>query len=373
MSNNSSLFPGDESYFVFLSDLKNRIRHTQVKAALAVNQELVLLYWQIGKDILTRQQQEGWGVKIVERLAKDLKLEFPDIKGFSRTNLLYMRAFAEAYPDKQIVQQVVGQIPWGHNVRILDAVKDPTERLWYVRQTTAYGWSRAVLEMQIESGLYQRQGSAVTNFEKTLPKPQSDLAQQLLKDPYHFDFFTLGQEAQERDLERALVTHIRDFLLELGAGFSFVGSQYRLEVEGEEYFVDLLFYHLKLRCYVVIDLKMTEFRPEFSGKMNFYVSAVNLLLRHSDDHPTIGVILCRSKNRTIAELSLQGMTQPIAVSTHKLGIDIPAQLQSIMPTLEQLELEVEAAVAVIEAKSEAQAQPATGEARGKTGDTEAVN
>jgi predicted nuclease of restriction endonuclease-like (RecB) superfamily len=204
--------------------------------------------------------------------------------------------------------------------------------------------------MQIESGLYQRQGGAITNFETTLPKQQSDLAQQLLKDPYHFDFLTLGKEAQERDLEQALVTHIRDFLLELGAGFSFVGSQYRLQVEGEEYFIDLLFYHLKLRCYVVIDLKMTEFKPEYSGKMNFYVSAVNLLLRHQDDQPTIGIILCKSKNKTVAELALQGMTQPIGVSTHKIAVtDIPEQLQGIMPTIQQLELEIEAAATVIEA------------------------
>jgi predicted nuclease of restriction endonuclease-like (RecB) superfamily len=261
-----------------------------------------------------------------------------------------MRAFAEAYSTDEFVHQAGGQIPWKHHCLLLDRVKDLNQRVWYIRETVTNGWSRAILEMQIESGLYQRQGGAITNFETTLPKQQSDLAQQLLKDPYHFDFLTLGKEAQERDLEQALVTHIRDFLLELGAGFSFVGSQYRLQVEGEEYFIDLLFYHLKLRCYVVIDLKMTEFKPEYSGKMNFYVSAVNLLLRHQDDQPTIGIILCKSKNKTVAELALQGMTQPIGVSTHKIAVaDIPEQLQGIMPTIQQLELEIEAAATVIEA------------------------
>ncbi|MBD2169236.1 DUF1016 domain-containing protein [Calothrix membranacea FACHB-236] len=344
-----SLFPENLSnYDAFLSILKQRIRTAQVRAALAVNQELVLLYWQIGREILQRQQDEGWGTKVIERIAKDLKREFPEIKGFSRTNLLYMRAFAEAYPDDQFVQQAAGQIPWFHNCVLLDRVKVPEQRVWYIQQTIENGWSRAILEMQIESRLYERQGSAVTNFSQTLPKPQSDLAQQLIKDPYHFDFLTLSKEAQERDLERALVDRIRDFLLELGTGFSFVGSQYPIEVSGQEYRLDLLFYHLKLRCFVIIDLKMVEFQPEFSGKMNFYVSAVNAILRHPDDQPTIGIILCKSKNKTIAELALQGMTQPIGVSTHKVGKDVPEQLKGIMPTVEQLEMELDTAAAELE-------------------------
>jgi predicted nuclease of restriction endonuclease-like (RecB) superfamily len=343
-----SLFPELTNYDAFLSTLKQRIRTAQVRAALAVNKELVLLYWQIGKEILQRQQDEGWGTKVIERLDKDLKREFPDIKGFSRTNLLYMRAFAEAYPDESFVHQTGGQIPWRHNCVLLDRVKVPEQRIWYIQQTLENGWSRAVLEMQIESRLYERQGSAITNFSETLPKPQSDLAQQLIKDPYNFDFLTLGKEAQERDLERALVERIRDFLLELGAGFSFVGSQYPLEVSGQEYRLDLLFYHLKLRCYVIIDLKMVEFQPEFSGKMNFYVSAVNAILRHPDDQPTIGIILCKSKNKTVAELALQGMTQPIGVSTHQIGQDVPDQLKSILPTVEQLELELDTAAAELE-------------------------
>lgn len=343
-----SLFPELSNYDAFLSILKQRIRTAQVRAALAVNQELVLLYWQIGREILQRQQDEGWGTKVIERIAKDLKREFPEIKGFSRTNLLYMRAFASAYPDEQFVQQAAGQIPWFHNCVLLDRVKAPEQRVWYIQQTIQNGWSRAILEMQIESRLYLRQGSAVTNFSQTLPKPQSDLAQQLIKDPYHFDFLTLSKEAQERDLERALVDRIRDFLLELGTGFSFVGSQYPIEVSGQEYRLDLLFYHLKLRCFVIIDLKMVEFQPEFSGKMNFYVSAVNAILRHPDDQPTIGIILCKSKNKTIAELALQGMTQPIGVSTHKIGKDVPEQLKGIMPMVEQLEMELDTATAELE-------------------------
>jgi predicted nuclease of restriction endonuclease-like (RecB) superfamily len=336
-----SLFPVDENYIAFLRSLRERIRHAQVKAALAVNQELVSLYWQIGREILTRQQQQGWGAKIINQLAKDLKREFPDIKGFSSRNLKYMRAFAEAYPDEQIVQQLAAQIPWFHNCVLLDKVKDPSERLWYIQQTIANGWSRSILGMQIDTGLYRRQGGAITNFERTLPKPQSDLAQQLLKDPYHFDFLTLEQAAQERDLERALVTHIRDFLLELGTGFSFVGSQYPIVVDGQEYRIDLLFYHFRLRCFIVIDLKMVEFQPEFSGKMNFYVSAVNATLRHPDDQPTIGIVLCKSKSKMVAELALQGMTQPIGVSTHRIGSDVPEQLKSLIPTVEQLEMELQ--------------------------------
>lgn len=347
MPKSESLFPADENYTAFLRSLKDRIQQAQIKAALAVNKELTLLYWQIGREILTRQQQQGWGARIIDQLAKDLKREFPDIKGFSSRNLKYMRAFAEAYPDEQIVQQLAAQIPWFHNCVLLDKVKDPSERHWYIQQTTANGWSRNILAIQIETGLYRRQGGAITNFERTLPSPQSDLAQQLLKDPYNFDFLTLNREAQERDLERALVHHIRDFLLELGSGFSFVGSQYPIVVDGQEYRIDLLFYHFRLRCFIVIDLKMVEFQPEFSGKMNFYVSAVNAILRHPDDQPTIGIVLCKSKNKTVAELALQGMTQPIGVATHKIGSELPDQLKSILPTVEQLEIELQ----TIEAKN----------------------
>jgi predicted nuclease of restriction endonuclease-like (RecB) superfamily len=330
-------------YEDFLRDLKERIRTAQVRASLAVNRELVMLYWQIGRDILSRQQQQGWGAKVIEQLAKDLQQEFPDMKGFSSRNLKYMRAFAEAYPNEQIVQQAVAQIPWGHNVRILDKVKSTQERLWYVQSTFEYGWSRNVLEHQIETQLYDRQGKATTNFDRTLPQPQSDLARQLLKDPYNFDFLSLGKEAQERDLEKALVDRMRDFLLELGLGFAFVGSQYHLEVGEQDFYIDLLFYHLKLRCYVVIDLKMTGFQPEHSGKMNFYIAVVDDLLRHPDDLPTIGIILCKSKDKTIVEYALEGMQQPIGVSTYQLE-----SLKQNLPTIEQLETELATITAEIE-------------------------
>jgi len=265
-----------EGYEDFPQDLKQRIRHAQVRAALSVNRELVLLYWQIGREILNRQQQHGWGAKVIERLSADLRRAFPDMKGFSPRNLKYMRAFAEAYPDEQFVQQLAAQIPWFHNCVILDKVKDKIEREWYIRQTIQHGWSRTILVHQIESGLFHRQGKAITNFECTLPKPQSELAQQLLKDPYSFDFLSLAEKAKERDLEKALINHIRDFLLELGVGFAFVGNQYHLEIGDQDFYLDLLFYHLRLRCFIVIDLKMGDFKPEDSGKMNFYLSAVSI-------------------------------------------------------------------------------------------------
>ena len=251
-----------------------------------------------------------------------------------------MRAFAQAYADEEILQRCAAQIPWRHNQVLLDKVKSLEERLWYAEQSLENGWSRDILILQIESDLFERQGNAVTNFARSLPAPQSDLAQQLIKSPYNFDFLTLSKDAQEQELERALVDHIRDFLIELGLGFAFVGSQYRIEVSGNEYWLDLLFYHFKLRCFVVIDLKVTEFRPEYSGKLNFYVSAVDDLLRHPDDQPTIGIILCRSKDRTIAEYSLRNVHTPIAVSTHKL----PKQLEESLPSVTQLENEFESAL-----------------------------
>lgn len=327
-------------YGDFLADLKSRIRSAQIKAALAVNRELTLLYWDIGRDILRRQAQEGWGAKVVERLAADLRLAFPEMRGFSARNLKYMRALAEAYPDPEFVQQVVARIPWGHNVRILDYAKDPREREWYLQQTLQHGWSRNVLVLHIESDHYRRKGKAVTNFEATLPAPQSDLAQQVLKDPYSFDFLSLGDQAHERDLERGLSEHIRQFLLELGVGFAFVGSQYHLEIGEQDFYIDLLFYHYKLRCFVVIDLKMTEFKPEDAGKMNFYLSAVDDLLRHPDDQPSIGLILCKSKNKLIAEYALKDTRKPIGVSAYQLTEALPAQLKGSLPTIEELEAEL---------------------------------
>lgn len=334
-------FPLPVGYRELLESLKVSIRSAQIRAAVSVNRELVLLYWQIGREILQRQEQEGWGARVIERLAQDLKREFPEMKGFSPRNLKYMRAFAEAWPDEQIVQQLAAQIPWFHHCVLLDKVKDPKERLWYVQQTIEHGWSRNVLVHQIESGLYRRQGKAITNFQRTLPAPQSDLAHSLIKDPYLFDFLTLGPKAQERDLERALLEHLRDFLLELGAGFAFVGSQYRLDVGGEEFYIDLLFYQLRLRCYVVIDLKIGEFKPEYAGKMNFYLSAVDDLLRHPEDRPSIGLILCKSKNRLVAEYALRDLSKPMGVATYRLPEALPAELQEALPRLRELEAELE--------------------------------
>jgi len=342
MSDQTSITPSDDNYAAFLQSLKTRIRTAQIKAALAVNRELVLLYWQIGGDILARQQAEGWGARVIERLAKDLKKEFPDVRGFSRSNLLYMRAFAEAYTD------VVGQIPWSHNIVLLEKVKDPEQRLWYAQQIVLNGWSRNVLAIKIETGLYERQGEAITNFNQVLPEAQSDLVQQLIKDPYVFDFLTIDDERSERVLERALIDHIRDFLMELGVGFAFLGSQYSIQVSGKEYRLDLLFYHAQLHCYVVIDLKAGEFEPEFSGKMNFYVSAVDNLLRTERDDPTIGIILCKSKDKTTVEYALQGLQKPIGVSTFQLATDLPERLQKNLPTIEQLETELDAAIAELE-------------------------
>jgi len=348
MPKKSSILPSDDNYASFLQALKTRIRTAQIKAALAVNRELVMLYWQLGREILARQQAEGWGAKVIERLAKDLKQEFPDVKGFSRSNLLYMRAFAEAYPDEQIVQEVLGQIPWYHNIALLDKLKDPQQRLWYAQQTALHGWSRNILVIQIETGLFQRQGGAMTNFDRTLPPEQSDLSRQILKDPYNFEFLTISNDAQERDLERALVDRIRDFLLEMGVGFAYLGSQYRLEIDGNEYFIDLLLYHVKLHCYVVIDLKVTEFKPEYSGKMNFYVEAVNHLMREEADQPTIGIVLCRSKSRTIVEFALGSVHNPIGVATYRLRDDLPPELKANLPTVEQLETELDAAIAALD-------------------------
>ena len=328
-------------YAEFLADLKERIRRARIKATLSANRELILLYWEIGRMILERQRKEGWGSKVIDRLAQDLRREFPDMKGFSARNLKYMRAFAEAYPDKEFVQQVAAQIPWFHHCTLLDKVKNPAERIWYIQQTIEHGWSRNILVHQIESGLYHRKGKAITNFDRTLPAPQSDLAQEILKDPYVFDFLGLTENIRERELERQLIARIRDFLLELGVGFAFVGSQVHLEVGGEDFYLDLLFYHLKLRCYVVIELKTGEFKPEYAGKMNFYLSAVDDLLRHPDDKPSIGIILCKSKNKVIVEYALRDTTKPIGVSSYRLTRALPEELKSSLPSVEELERELE--------------------------------
>lgn len=329
-----------EGYMEWVKDIKERIRSTQQKAVLAANSAMITLYWQIGRDILERQSRQGWGAKVVDRLAADLCREFPFMKGFSPRNLKYMRLFAETWTDEQFVQRVVAQLPWGHNLEILTKVKVSEEREWYARSDIEYGWSRPVLVHQIESRLYHRQGNAITNFDRLLPASQSELAQQTLKDPYIFDFLAVGKEAHERDIENALVEHITRFLLELGAGFAYVGRQVNLEVGGEDFYLDLLFYHLKLRCYVVIELKAGAFKPEYTGKLNFYLSAVDAMLKHESDNPSIGLILCKDKNRLVAEYALKDISKPVGISEYRLIESIPEDLQGSLPTIEQIEAEL---------------------------------
>jgi predicted nuclease of restriction endonuclease-like (RecB) superfamily len=330
--------PPSESndYVQLLDTLKERIRTSRLRAALAVNEELILLYWEIGRDILDRQDSAGWGAKIVDRLSADLKHDFPEMTGFSPRNLKYMRALAEAFPNREIVQQVIAQLPWGHAITLVEAVKDRAQRIWYGEQAREHGWSRKVLAFQIGSDLFARQGKAITNFKRTLPTPQSDLAQALIKDPYSFDFLGLGPDVLERELERSLLDHLRSLILELGKGFAFVGSQYHVEVAGQDYYLDLLFYHLQLRCFVVVELKIEEFKPEFAGKMNFYLSAVDDLLRHTNDAPTIGIILCQGKNAVVVEYALRDSVKPMAVAGYTLSTALPAPLQAALPTAEDL-------------------------------------
>lgn len=336
-----SLTPPPDGYIDWLAELKNRIHSAQQRATLAVNRELVLLYWQIGRDILARQAEQGWGAKVIDRLAHDLRTAFPDMKGFSRANLMYMRAFAEAWPEEQIVQQAVGQLPWGHNLVLLTRLKQPEQRLAYAWAAVEHGWSRNVLNIHIETRLLERTGKALSNFTERLPAPGSDLARESLKDPYLFDFLDVGKEADEREIESALVRHITQFLLELGAGFAFVGRQVHLEVGGDDFFIDLLFYHLKLRCYVVIELKADKFKPEHLGQLGFYLTAVDRQVKAEQDNPTIGLLLCKSRNKVVAEYALGDKTQPMGIAEYKLLESLPEHLQTSLPTIEQIERELE--------------------------------
>ena len=323
---------GGDGYASLLAELKERIRTDRLKAAVAVNEELILLYWSIGRDILDRQTAGGWGARVIDRLAADLRRDFPEMTGLSPRNLKYMRAFAEAFPEREIVQQVVARLPWGHAIKLVESVKSPEQRIWYARQAAEYGWSRNVLAHQIDSDLFARQGKALTNFGRTLPAPQSDLAQELIKDPYSFDFLSLGPEITERELEQGLLEHLRALILELGKGFAFVGSQYHLEIGDQDYYLDLLFYHLRLRCFVVVELKIEEFKPEFAGKMNFYLSAVDDQLRHKSDAPSIGIVLCKGKNEVIVEYALRDSSKPMGVAEYRLSAALPESLQAELPT-----------------------------------------
>jgi predicted nuclease of restriction endonuclease-like (RecB) superfamily len=326
-------------YGDWLAELKTRIRDTRLRASLSVNAELIGLYWRIGRDILERQERHGWGAKVVDRLALDLRAEFQGVQGFSRANLLYMRSFAEAWPDPEIVQRVVGRLPWGQNIELLAKIKDPADRLWYAEATLEHGWSRPVLAAQIQTRLRDRQGQAITNFDRALPPADSDLAQQILKDPYQFDFLSLAENTKERDLERALVTRVKELLLEMGKGFAFIGSQHHLEVGGQDWYVDLLFYHRRLRCLVAVDLKIGAFQPEHAGKMNFYLAALDDQDREPGDNPSIGLILRRERNRVVVEYALRSVNSPIGVAEYKLLLAdaLPSSLAEALPTAEEIE------------------------------------
>jgi len=354
----------ETDYRQWIVSIKQRVQASQIKAAVAVNRELLELYWFLGEQILEKQQTAKWGDGFLAQMSKDLLAEFPKIAGFSLRNLQIMRkwflfwrlpiaiegqptssttAIAQQLAAQMVLSnapQLVAQIPWGHNMLLLQKLRSPTEALFYVQKTIENNWSRAVLTHQIESGLHLRAGQAINNFEATLPKPESDLAKQLLRDPYNFDFLMLTAKHNERELEDGLLEHLSKFLLKLGAGFAFVGRQYRIEVDGDEYFIDLLFYHLRLHCYVVIELKVDKFKPEYAGKLTFYVSAVDSQVRSPADGPTIGILICKSKSDITVEYSLRDLNKPIGVSEYQITSNLPEQLRSSLPSIEQIEAEL---------------------------------
>ena len=368
-----------EDYDRILGEIRGRIREAQVRASFAASSELIRLYWDIGRTIVERQRQAGWGSGVLRRLAADLRNELPDVKGFSERNLKLMTQFYREYSDlpaigqqpvaqlpvaeglsqdplqpaprfaccpAEKVQQLVAQLPWGHNILLIRKVKELATRLWYMRQCLEQGWSRNVLDLMIKSEAHSRQGRAITNFDVQLPAPQSDLAQQALKDPYVFDFLTIEEPFRERELETGLVRHLQRFLLELGTGFAFVGRQYHLVVGEEDFYIDLLFYHLELRCFVVIDLKKGPFKPDYAGKMNFYLNVVDDRLGHETDSPTIGLILCQDRKRVLAEYALRGLDKPIGVSEYELTRALPDELRSALPTIEEIEAELQSEIDV---------------------------
>jgi predicted nuclease of restriction endonuclease-like (RecB) superfamily len=331
-----SALQAPSGYPELLQELKNRIRGAQVRASLAVNRELILLYWSVGRDILVRQGSEGWGTGVIGRLAHDLQNEFPGIEGFSLRSLKYMRSFAEAWPEEPIVQQVAALLPWGHHMLLLDRAKDPAIRLWYLRASLQNGWSRNILAHMMKGSLYEREGKAHTNFDRTLPPAGSDMAEQVLRDPYNFDFLTLADGFKERELERGLLIHLRDLLLELGRGFAFIGSQVPLEVGDQTFYLDLLFYHVRLHCYFAIELKTGAFIPEYAGKLNFYLSAVDGLMKTERDDPTIGLLLCESHDGAVVEFSFRDVQKPIGVSTYTVTREMPKLLEQEVPSIEDL-------------------------------------
>lgn len=329
-------------YAAVLDELKNRIQSERLRVTLAANSAMVLMYWDLGKVILDRQDRQGWGAKVIDRLSYDLKTAFPDMSGFSPRNLKYMRTFAEAWPEREIVQRTVAQIPWRSNLALLDKLKDPQTRMYYACNTIENGWSRDILAMQIDSRLYERQGKAINNFDMALPPADSDMATQVFKDPYLFDFLGTADPRKEREIEQGLMDHIQRFLLEMGAGFAFVGRQVLLEVGDSDFYLDLLFYHLELRCYVVVELKAVPFDPGFVGQLNLYLSAVDDLMRHPGDKPTIGLLLCKSKDQLVAEYALRGFNSPMGVAEWetRLTETLPDNLKGSLPTIGEIEAEL---------------------------------
>ncbi len=338
-------------YGRFLAEIKTKVQSARIKAAVIVNKTLLALYWDIGELIIKKQVESKWGDFLIEKLAQDLRREFPKMKGFSRRNLFYIKQWVNFYTEQnqlvqqpvaliKKVQQFIGQIPWGHNILIISKVKSFAEAEFYLKSTIAHNWSRSVLAMHIELDDFRRLGKLAHNFHLTLPKPQSDLARETLKDPYNFEFLCLNDYALEREIEDALTTHITKFLLELGAGFAFVGRQYHLEVDDKDFYIDLLFYHLKLRSYIAIELKAGEFKPEFAGQINFYLSALDETVKVESDNPSIGLILCKTRSKVIAEWSLRKMNAPVGVSEYKLTTSIPKDLKRNLPTPGEIEDEL---------------------------------
>jgi len=334
--------PIPADYNSVLENLKQHIQAERVRAQLAVNSAMVLLYWDIGHVILQRQQDSGWGAKIIDHLSRDLSASFPEMQGFSPRNLKYMRKFAEAWPDRAIVQEALAQIPWYHNLALLEKCQERNIRLWYAAKAAEHGWSRNVLVVQIESALHKRQGSAINNFRQTLPPPDSDMAVKAFKDPYIFDFLGTASLHKEREVEQNLMDHMQRFLLELGAGFAFIGRQVPLVVGDKDFRLDLLFYHLKLRCFVVVELKAGPFDPGYVGQLNLYLSAVDDQLRHSEDRPTIGLLLCKSKTRLVVEYALRGMTSPMGIAQWETTLtdQLPDELEGSLPSIKDIEGEL---------------------------------
>lgn len=333
----------DSEYKEWILEIKNKIRSTQIKTAIAVNTALINFYWELGQMI--SEKESSWGNKVLETLSKDLQSEFPEMKGFSLTNLKYCKLFYNYFSirpqvEDEFQKNVIFQLPWGHIKLIINKIKDTSESQFYINETIENNWSRDVLALQIKTDLFKRQGKSITNFKNTLPEPFSELAQQTLKDPYIFDFMTMSKPYYEKDIEKQLVSHVTKFLLELGKGFAFVGQQYHLEIAENDYYIDLLFYHIKLKCYVVIELKNTKFTPEYAGKLNFYLSAVDSLVKTEEDKPTIGILLCRDKNNIEAEFALRDINKPMGVSEFQFTEILPDELKSSLPTIQEIEAEL---------------------------------